>query len=37
MDKSISEIKQGAATSAGLVATVMTRLRIQDPEFNTTD
>jgi hypothetical protein len=35
--KSISEIKQGAATSADLVATVMTHLRIQNPEFNTID
>jgi hypothetical protein len=37
MDTNISEIKQGAATSADLVATVMTRLMIQDPELNTTD
>jgi hypothetical protein len=37
MDTSISELKQGAATSADLVATLVTRLRIQNPEFNMTD
>jgi hypothetical protein len=37
MDTSISEIKQVAAISADLVASVMTCLRNQNPEFNTTD